>query len=124
LFFTVPLSEITVCGLPAEYCEFGPSFEKCKPWLAKNAPQFLPATEATAPVAASEGSATTTTTTTTTASAGMILFSHFDGEHSRAMISMWSFCTNRIIVRRVMQSFTVLFLLYFIEFHFFVLFFK
>ena len=27
-----------VCGLPAEYCEFGPDFERCKPWLRAHAP--------------------------------------------------------------------------------------
>jgi len=32
-----------VCSLPAEYCEFGPEFEKCKPWLIKNAPELYPA---------------------------------------------------------------------------------
>nr|XP_043624319.1 translation machinery-associated protein 22 [Erigeron canadensis] len=31
-----------VCGLPAEYCEFGPDFEKCKPWLIQFAPQIYP----------------------------------------------------------------------------------
>uniref|UniRef100_A0A7N0UWR0 Translation machinery-associated protein 22 n=1 Tax=Kalanchoe fedtschenkoi TaxID=63787 RepID=A0A7N0UWR0_KALFE len=31
-----------VCSLPAEYCEFGPDFEKCKPWLIQNAPQLYP----------------------------------------------------------------------------------
>ncbi|XP_030530749.1 translation machinery-associated protein 22 [Rhodamnia argentea] len=31
-----------VCSLPAEYCEFGPDFEKCKPWLLKNAPELYP----------------------------------------------------------------------------------
>lgn len=31
-----------VCGLPAEYCEFGPEFEKCKPWLIQNAPDIYP----------------------------------------------------------------------------------
>lgn len=31
-----------VCGLPAEYCEFGPDFEKCKPWLIQNAPELYP----------------------------------------------------------------------------------
>lgn len=30
------------CGLPAEYCEFGPDFEKCKPWLIQNAPNLYP----------------------------------------------------------------------------------
>lgn len=30
------------CGLPAEYCEFGPEFEKCKPWLIQNAPDIYP----------------------------------------------------------------------------------
>ncbi|MCO5597354.1 hypothetical protein L7F22_051430 [Adiantum nelumboides] len=29
-------------SLPAEYCEFGPDFEKCKPWLIKNAPELYP----------------------------------------------------------------------------------
>ncbi|URD86274.1 eukaryotic initiation factor [Musa troglodytarum] len=31
-----------VCGLPAEYCEFGPDFEKCKPWLRCHAPDLYP----------------------------------------------------------------------------------
>ncbi|XP_052199738.1 translation machinery-associated protein 22 [Diospyros lotus] len=31
-----------VCGLPAEYCEFGSDFEKCKPWLIQNAPDLYP----------------------------------------------------------------------------------
>ncbi|CAM6120508.1 unnamed protein product [Calypogeia fissa] len=31
-----------VCSLPAEYCEYGPDFEKCKPWLIKNAPDLYP----------------------------------------------------------------------------------
>uniref|UniRef100_A0A2P2IJP4 Translation machinery-associated protein 22 n=1 Tax=Rhizophora mucronata TaxID=61149 RepID=A0A2P2IJP4_RHIMU len=31
-----------VCSLPAEYCEFGPNFEKCKPWLIENAPDLYP----------------------------------------------------------------------------------
>ncbi|KAL0924051.1 hypothetical protein M5K25_004855 [Dendrobium thyrsiflorum] len=31
-----------MCGLPAEYCEFGPDFEKCKPWLIQNAPDLYP----------------------------------------------------------------------------------
>uniref|UniRef100_A0A5B7BSY1 Translation machinery-associated protein 22 n=1 Tax=Davidia involucrata TaxID=16924 RepID=A0A5B7BSY1_DAVIN len=32
----------SVCTLPAEYCEFGPDFEKCKPWLINNAPELYP----------------------------------------------------------------------------------
>lgn len=31
-----------ICSLPAEYCEFGPDFEKCKPWLIKDAPELYP----------------------------------------------------------------------------------
>ncbi|XP_042447541.1 translation machinery-associated protein 22-like [Zingiber officinale] len=31
-----------VCSLPAEYCEFGPDFEKCKPWLRTHAPDLYP----------------------------------------------------------------------------------
>ncbi|XP_071722753.1 translation machinery-associated protein 22-like [Rutidosis leptorrhynchoides] len=31
-----------VCSLPAEFCEFGPDFEKCKPWLIQNAPDLYP----------------------------------------------------------------------------------
>ncbi|KAJ6819229.1 translation machinery-associated protein 22 [Iris pallida] len=31
-----------VCSLPAEYCEFGPDFEKCKPWLLRNASHLYP----------------------------------------------------------------------------------
>ncbi|KAL2621059.1 hypothetical protein R1flu_001264 [Riccia fluitans] len=40
----VPLQVLycPVCSLPAEYCEYGPDFEKCKPWLIKNAPELYP----------------------------------------------------------------------------------
>ncbi|KAK4415686.1 Density-regulated protein [Sesamum alatum] len=31
-----------VCGLPAEYYEFGPDFVKCKPWLIGNVPDHYP----------------------------------------------------------------------------------
>ncbi|KAA3477451.1 translation machinery-associated protein 22 isoform X2 [Gossypium australe] len=31
-----------ICSLPAEYCEFGPDFEKCKPWLISNASDVYP----------------------------------------------------------------------------------
>ena len=31
-----------VRGLPAEYCEFGPDFERCKPWLRAHAPGVYP----------------------------------------------------------------------------------
>lgn len=31
-----------VCSMPPEYCEFGPDFEKCKPWLIQNAPDVYP----------------------------------------------------------------------------------
>ncbi|KAJ0260817.1 Translation machinery-associated protein 22 [Hirschfeldia incana] len=31
-----------VCSLPAEYCEFGPDFARCKPWLIENAPDLYP----------------------------------------------------------------------------------
>jgi len=31
-----------VCGLPPEYCEFGPDFERCKPWLIENCPEVYP----------------------------------------------------------------------------------
>ncbi|MQM03228.1 hypothetical protein Taro_036003 [Colocasia esculenta] len=31
-----------VCSLPAEYCDFGPDFERCKPWLLRNAPDLYP----------------------------------------------------------------------------------
>eukprot|EP00002_Diphylleia_rotans_P017838 TRINITY_DN3460_c0_g1_i2.p1 TRINITY_DN3460_c0_g1~~TRINITY_DN3460_c0_g1_i2.p1 ORF type:complete len:140 (+),score=26.87 TRINITY_DN3460_c0_g1_i2:62-481(+) len=31
-----------VCGLPAEFCEYGPSFEACKPWLIQHCPELYP----------------------------------------------------------------------------------
>ncbi|KAG8045578.1 hypothetical protein GUJ93_ZPchr0008g13962 [Zizania palustris] len=31
-----------VCGLPAEYCEFGTDFERCKPWLRAHAAGVYP----------------------------------------------------------------------------------
>ncbi|XP_075489617.1 translation machinery-associated protein 22-like [Primulina tabacum] len=38
----VRVSYCGVCGLPAEYCEFGSDFDKCKPWLIQNAPELYP----------------------------------------------------------------------------------
>ena len=29
------------CTLPPEYCEYGPCFDKCLPWILKNYPQVL-----------------------------------------------------------------------------------
>eukprot|EP00500_Bicosoecida_sp_ms1_P013541 CAMPEP_0203825562 /NCGR_PEP_ID=MMETSP0115-20131106/54530_1 /ASSEMBLY_ACC=CAM_ASM_000227 /TAXON_ID=33651 /ORGANISM="Bicosoecid sp, Strain ms1" /LENGTH=86 /DNA_ID=CAMNT_0050734607 /DNA_START=96 /DNA_END=352 /DNA_ORIENTATION=+ len=31
-----------VCGLPPEYCKYGPKFKKCIPWLKANAPGLYP----------------------------------------------------------------------------------
>lgn len=31
------------CGMPPEYCEYSPSFEKCKPWLKEHYPHLYPA---------------------------------------------------------------------------------
>ncbi|MED6186131.1 hypothetical protein PIB30_063889 [Stylosanthes scabra] len=31
-----------VCSMPPEYCEFGPDFDKCKPWLIQNFPDLYP----------------------------------------------------------------------------------
>ncbi|XP_077211277.1 translation machinery-associated protein 22-like isoform X2 [Tasmannia lanceolata] len=31
-----------ICSFPPEYCEFGPDFEKCKPWLIQNTPDLYP----------------------------------------------------------------------------------
>jgi density-regulated protein DRP1 len=44
-----------VCGFPPEFCENGPSFDKCKPWLEKNAPHLYP--HLFAPAAASSDAA-------------------------------------------------------------------
>ena len=30
-----------VCGLPMEYCEYGPSFTKCKTWIKQNHPKVF-----------------------------------------------------------------------------------
>ena len=31
----------TVCSLPPEYCEYGPSYEECLPWIRENMPHLL-----------------------------------------------------------------------------------
>jgi len=31
-----------ICGMPAEYCEWGPNFELCKPWLLQHCPELYP----------------------------------------------------------------------------------
>jgi hypothetical protein len=30
-----------VCTLPPEFCQHGPCFERCLPWLRENFPQYL-----------------------------------------------------------------------------------
>eukprot|EP00927_Polykrikos_kofoidii_P021965 TRINITY_DN20649_c0_g1_i1.p1 TRINITY_DN20649_c0_g1~~TRINITY_DN20649_c0_g1_i1.p1 ORF type:complete len:270 (-),score=74.93 TRINITY_DN20649_c0_g1_i1:75-884(-) len=30
------------CGLPPDFCQYGPSWEKCKPWCLENFPQYYP----------------------------------------------------------------------------------
>lgn len=30
------------CGLPPDFCQYGPSWEKCKPWCMENVPHFYP----------------------------------------------------------------------------------
>lgn len=41
-----PLSPLTVvycphCTLPPEFCENGPCYDRCLPWLTENFPQYL-----------------------------------------------------------------------------------
>jgi density-regulated protein DRP1 len=45
-----PLSVVYcgVCGMPPDLCEYGSSFEACKPWLRANAPSYLPKEKAVA----------------------------------------------------------------------------
>jgi density-regulated protein DRP1 len=31
-----------ICKLPSEFCEFGPCFERCKSWIARNCPELYP----------------------------------------------------------------------------------
>jgi density-regulated protein DRP1 len=31
-----------ICGLPPEYCEYGPSYDKCKTWILENCRSTLP----------------------------------------------------------------------------------
>eukprot|EP00741_Cyanophora_paradoxa_P015732 tig00020904_g15188.t1 len=31
-----------VCGFPPEYCENGPHFDRCKPWLMQHCPEMYP----------------------------------------------------------------------------------
>lgn len=40
-FFTVPLIIFLECSLPYEYCENGPTAEKCKEWMKKNLPDLF-----------------------------------------------------------------------------------
>ena len=30
-----------ICSLPPEYCEYGPCFDKCLPWVTENMPEVL-----------------------------------------------------------------------------------
>eukprot|EP00607_Mallomonas_marina_P009181 CAMPEP_0182420028 /NCGR_PEP_ID=MMETSP1167-20130531/4511_1 /TAXON_ID=2988 /ORGANISM="Mallomonas Sp, Strain CCMP3275" /LENGTH=232 /DNA_ID=CAMNT_0024595399 /DNA_START=18 /DNA_END=716 /DNA_ORIENTATION=+ len=30
-----------ICSLPPEYCEYGPSYDQCLPWILKNCPEQL-----------------------------------------------------------------------------------
>ncbi len=38
-----------VCGVPPEYCNFGPDWERCQVWIAANCPHLMPTSSATAP---------------------------------------------------------------------------
>ena len=29
------------CTMPAEYCQYGPDYEKCLPWHVKNCPELV-----------------------------------------------------------------------------------
>ncbi|KAG7345706.1 translation initiation factor SUI1 [Nitzschia inconspicua] len=52
------------CGMPPEYCEYGPDFERaCDPWLKKTHPEVHSKLKA---LRIQDGTGTTTTTTTTT----------------------------------------------------------
>jgi density-regulated protein DRP1 len=31
-----------VCKLPSEFCEYGPCFDRCKIWIARNCPELYP----------------------------------------------------------------------------------
>ena len=37
-----PVEYCEVCGLPPEYCEYGPCFELCKPWLKEHHTDLYP----------------------------------------------------------------------------------
>jgi len=41
-FTAVELQYCPVCTFPVEYCEFGPNFELCKPWIAAHCPEIYP----------------------------------------------------------------------------------
>jgi len=43
-----------ICGLPPEYCEFGESWDKCRPWVLEHYPELYPDLEAEPAVAATE----------------------------------------------------------------------
>jgi len=54
-----------ICGLPPEYCEFGPSWDQCKPWVLKHYPEYYPELVAENKEATSQGADNNTTTDTT-----------------------------------------------------------
>eukprot|EP00920_Eleutheroschizon_duboscqi_P035394 GHVT01085494.1.p1 GENE.GHVT01085494.1~~GHVT01085494.1.p1 ORF type:complete len:267 (-),score=64.65 GHVT01085494.1:59-859(-) len=31
-----------VCGFPPDFCDYGPSWEKCRPWVLANHPEYFP----------------------------------------------------------------------------------
>lgn len=31
-----------ICGLPPDFCQYGPCWEKCKPWCMEHCPQYYP----------------------------------------------------------------------------------
>ena len=39
LCFGLLLWIVLVCGMPPEYCEYGPDYEKCKAWLQTHLPE-------------------------------------------------------------------------------------
>jgi hypothetical protein len=56
--------------MPPEFCQYSPQYEKCKPWLKENFPQYLPV-EAGSAVATSAPSAAVDETASALASTSL-----------------------------------------------------
>jgi density-regulated protein DRP1 len=76
-----------VCRMPAEYCEFGPNFESCKPWLRTHAAFLYPSLFCTVVASAADAPPPPTTMPPEAATATVVTAADVSEDGSAALTS-------------------------------------